>query len=91
MARRGTQVERYRRLNTELVFELTEYIQHNEDFAGQIPKGAQLIVQLRNDPGFNRWARKVAKTNRDPGQPVVYVYIEKLYPSRIAEATVKVA
>jgi len=86
-----THAERYRRLNTELVFELTTYIRNNEDFADQIPKGAQLIVQLRHDPGFNRWARKVAKANRDPGQPAVYVYIEKLYPSRIAEATLKVA
>jgi len=91
MAKRVTQVERYRRLNTELVFELTDYIQHNEDFASQIPRGAQLIVQLRDDPGFNRWVRKVAQAHRESDQPVVYVYIEKLHPSRIAEATVKVA
>jgi hypothetical protein len=91
MAKRVTQVERYRRLNTELVFELTDYIQHHEDFASQIPRGAQVIVQWRDDPGFNRWVRKVAQANRELGQPVVYVYIEKLHPSRIAEATVKVA
>jgi hypothetical protein len=91
MEKRMTQVERYKQLNTELVFELVEYIQHNEDFADQIPRGAQLVVQLRHDPGFDRWARKIAKANRDPGQPVMYVYIEKLYPSRIAQATLKVA
>lgn len=91
MAKRMTQVDRYRQLNTELVFELVDYIQNNEAFASQIPYGAQLIVQLRNDPGFNRWARKIAKANRDPGQPAMYVYIEKLLPSRIAEATLKVA
>jgi hypothetical protein len=86
-----TQVERYEQLNTELVFELVDYIQNNEAFARQIPRDAQLIVQLRHDPSFNRWARKIAKINRDPGQPAMYVYIEKLYPSRIAQATLKVA
>jgi hypothetical protein len=86
-----TQAERYRQINTDLVFELTKYIRHHEDFAAHIPKHALLVVQLRHDPGFNRWARKTAKANRDPGQPVLYVYIEKLYPSRIAEATFKVA
>lgn len=86
-----TKAERYQQLNTKLVFELTDYILHNEDFADQIPKDALLIVQLRNDPGFNRWARKIAQPARDPGQPVVYVYIEKLHPSRIAEAKLKVA
>jgi hypothetical protein len=50
-----------------------------QDFASQIPRGAQLIVQLRDDPGFNRWVRKVAQTSRELGQPVVYVYIEKLH------------
>jgi hypothetical protein len=91
MAKRITQAEYYEQLNTDLVFELTTYIRENEAFAEQIPQGAQLIIQLRDDPGFNRWARMVAKANRDPGQPAMYVYIEKLLPSRIAEATLKAA
>jgi hypothetical protein len=91
MAEPMTQEEHYRRMNTDLVFELTKYIRHNEDFAAQIPKDALLVVQVRDHPAFSRWTRKIAKANREPGQPVMYVYIEKLHPSRIAEVTLKVA
>lgn len=91
MATRLNQIERWKRLNAELAFELTKYIRDNDDFARQIPKGTQLILQLRDVPGFNRWARKVAITNRDANQPAVYVYVERLHTSRIAEATIKAA
>lgn len=91
MATRVNQIERWKRLNAELAFELTKYIRDNDDFARQIPKGTQLILQLRDHAGFNRWARKVANTNRDPDQPAVYVYVERLHTSRIAEATIKAA
>ena len=82
------QTERWKQLNAELAFELTKYIRENEDFGRQIPRGAQLILQLRDDPGFNRWARKVARANRDSAQSAVYVYVERLHASRIAEATI---
>ena len=91
MATRVNQIERWKQLNVELAFELTKYIRDNDDFARQIPKGTQLILQLRDDPGFNRWARRVAKTNRDPAQSAFYVYVEKLHTSRIAEATIRAA
>ena len=46
------------------------------------PRGAQVVLQLADNPKFNAWVRRLACTQRQPGQPVVVVQIGKLLPAR---------
>lgn len=81
----------YRQKNWELATEISLYlIEHPEV---DIPHGAVIIPQVPGDRRFNAWAQRVALTDRQKEQPVVYFYVEELVParSRIAQARIKVA
>ena len=68
--------------NAELVAEFDRYVTEHLAFAARIPRGAQVVLQLSGDPKFNAWLRRLARKQRQPGQPMVIVDIRKLLPAR---------
>jgi len=49
----------------------------NKDLAAKIPANALAIFQIEGEPGFNKWHKETSLRNRDPDQPVIYVYVKK--------------
>ena len=76
--------------NAQIVSEFDRYVMEHPSFAAKIPRGAQIILQLPDDPKFNTWVRRIAKKQRQPGQPAVVVHIEKLLPARSRIRSLKV-
>ena len=74
----------YERRNAILAIEFARYVREHPAFAARIPQGAQVVLQLPRDPKFNAWARRLAKRQREPGQPVVFVKIRRVRPPRSA-------
>jgi hypothetical protein len=68
----------YERRNAMLGVEFDRYVRDHPAFAARIPRGAQVVLQLPDDPKFNAWARRLAKRQQEKGQPVVLVRIRKL-------------
>jgi uncharacterized protein DUF5647 len=56
------------------------YILEHPEVAEQIPLNAQIVLLPEDDPEFCQKNRDVAAAQRESGQPVVYVRIEKLAP-----------
>jgi hypothetical protein len=79
-------------LNAEVGKEFDRYVLDHPGFAAKIPCGAQVVLQLADNPKFNAWVRRLARKQRQPGQPVVIVQIGKLLParSRIRSAKLRV-
>ena len=72
----------YERRSAVLGVEFDRYVMEHPAFAARIPRGAQIVLQLPNDPKFNAWARSVARRQREAGQPVVIVNIGRMQPPR---------
>jgi hypothetical protein len=72
----------YERRNAVLGAEFDRYVREHLRFASRIPKGAQIVLQLPNDPKFNAWARRLAKRQREAGQPVVLVTVQRVRPAK---------
>lgn len=68
----------YERRNSVLGVEFDRYVRDHPAFAARIPRGAQVVLQLPDDPRFNAWARRLAKRQRESGQPVVVVTVRRL-------------
>ena len=71
-------------LNAELGSEFDRHVMEHPGFASRIPRGAQVVLQLPRNPRFNAWLRRLAREQRQPGQPVVIVQIWKLLPAPAA-------
>lgn len=69
-------------LNAELGAEFDRYALEHPSFAAKIPRGAQVVLQLGNQPRFNAWLRRLAHKQRQPGQPIVIVHVRELRPAR---------
>ena len=65
----------HERRNAILGVEFDRYVRDHPAFAARIPRGAQVVLQLPDNPKFNAWARRVAKQQREGGQPLVFVTI----------------
>jgi hypothetical protein len=66
--------------NLVLTTEFDRYILEHPEVAEQIPLNAQIVLLPKDDPEICQRNREVATARREPGQPVVYVRIEKLAP-----------
>lgn len=62
--------------------EFARYVRDHPSFAARIPRKAQVTLQIPGDPKFNTWARRLAERQREEGQPVVFVTIERLQALR---------
>ena len=75
-------MEEYVRLNSELGLEFDRYVLDHPAFAARVPRGAEVILQVQGNRGFNAWARRVAKHAHEQGRAVVVVTIQRLKPIR---------
>ncbi len=67
-------------LQRTLGFEFSRYVLKHPDIAEKIPADALIVFQINNNPEFNKWAKKMAKLNKEVGQKVLIVDVEKLLP-----------
>ena len=72
----------YEKRNAILGVEFDRYVRDHPSFAARIPRGAQIVLQLPDDPRFNAWARRLARRQRESGQPVVLVTIARVQPPK---------
>lgn len=72
----------HERRNAILGVEFDRYVRDHPVFAARIPRGAQIVLQLPDNPKFNAWARRVAKQQRESGQPLVLVTIARVQPPK---------
>ncbi len=70
------------RRNAILAMEFDRYVRDHPGFAARIPREAQIVLQLPNDPKFISWARGLAKRQREKGQAVVVVTVGRMRPPR---------
>jgi hypothetical protein len=64
--------------NAMLGVEFDRYVRDHPAFAARIPRGAQIVLQIAGDTKFNTWARRLAARQREAGQRVVHVLVERL-------------
>ena len=81
----------YEKKQAMLGLEFDRYVMEHPDFAAQIPEGAQIIIEMAGDEGFNAWARSLAERHREHGQPIVLVKVKGLLPahSRLDAPTIE--
>lgn len=77
--------------NLELGFEFDRYLNDHPKFAEQIPFNALVVLLPRYDRKLSAYNRKIARQNREPKQPLVYVEIAGLKPqkSRLLQLSLK--
>ena len=68
----------YEKRNAMRGVEFDRYVRDHPSFAARIPRGAQIVLQITGETKFNTWARRLAERQREAGQPVVYVTVERL-------------
>lgn len=66
--------------NLILSTEFDRYILEHPEFAEKIPVNAQVVLLPEDDEELRNKNLEIAKAQREPGQPVVYVHIEKVAP-----------
>ena len=62
--------------NLILSTEFDRYVLEHPEFAQEIPANAQVVLLPADDPELRQKNLELAKAQREPGQPVIYVEIE---------------
>ncbi|MBI3990011.1 MAG: hypothetical protein HY347_10395 [candidate division NC10 bacterium] len=60
--------------------EFDRYVLEHPEFAKQIPDNALVVILPQDNPDLCEENRKMALAKRELGQPLVYVYVEKVAP-----------
>ena len=78
--------------NNILQCEFSKYLLEHPDVGDQIPFNAQVVLLPQDDPELCKKNIEITKAQRETGQAVVYVYIDKLAPqmSRIVNPQIKI-
>ncbi|HBE44918.1 MAG TPA: hypothetical protein DDW17_05545 [Deltaproteobacteria bacterium] len=66
--------------NLILSTEFDRYVLEHPEFVAKIPMNAQIVLLPEDDSELCQKNIEVAKAQREPGQAVVHVYIEKVAP-----------
>ncbi len=66
--------------NLILSTEFDRYVLEHPEFADKIPENAQVVLLPEDDPELREKNIEIAKAQREPGQAVVHVEIEKVAP-----------
>ena len=76
-----------------LVAEFDRYVVEHPEFAVDIPRNSQIVLQVEEDSEYNEWSKQLAERQREPNQKVVYVKVKGLKPvkSRLLKPKVAVA
>jgi len=77
--------------NLILSTEFDRYIMEHPEFAKKIPVNAQIVLLPEDDAELRKKNFEIAKAQREPGQPVIHVQIEKVAPqmSRLINPVLK--
>jgi len=73
--------------NMSLSIEFSKYIFEHPQFEDKIPKGAQVVLLPEYDDEMCAYNLRIAEKQREKGQPVVYVKIEKLLAPRLSRVS----
>lgn len=84
---RGELFKKNQQLSTE--FEL--YLLEHPEIEDNIPDNAMIVLLPEYDKELAQKNMELAEANKEPGQTIVYVKVEKLRASRIDGLTVQVA
>jgi len=78
--------------NLVLSTEFDRYVLEHPEFADKIPANAQVVLLPEDDQELREKNLELAKIQREPDQPVVYVQIEKVAPqmSRLVNPVLRV-
>jgi len=68
--------------NLKLSTEFDLYLLEHPEVAERVPENALIILLPEEDPELCRKNLEIAKTRQEPGQPIVYIRVEKLAPPR---------
>lgn len=79
------------RKNQQLSTEFELYLLEHPEIEEQIPDNAMIVLVPEYDPELAEKNIQLAKANKEPGQTIVYVRVEKLRASRIEGLTLQVA
>lgn len=79
--------------NLILTTEFDRYVLEHPEFSEQIPPNAQVVLLPEDDPELSKRSLEISRAQREPGQPVVYVRIEKVLPplSRLVNPRIEVS
>ena len=61
-----------------LVTEFDRYVVEHPEFAVNIPRNSQIVIQVEEDNEYNEWSKKLAERQREPGQKIVYVKVKEV-------------
>jgi len=64
--------------NLILTTEFDRYVLEHPEFAERIPENAQVVLLPKDDEELREMNLEIAEAQREPGQFVVYVEIEKV-------------
>ena len=73
--------------NINLSIEFSKYIFEHPKFEDKIPKGAQVVLLPEYDEELSAYNLMIAEKQREEGQPVVYVRLEKLLAPRLSRVS----
>ena len=79
------------RKNQQLSTEFDLYLLEHPEIEGKIPENAMIVLLPEYDKELSEINAKLAEANREPGQAIVYVKVEKLRVSRIEGLTLQFA
>jgi hypothetical protein len=77
--------------NQQLSTEFELYLLEHPEIEDAIPNNALIVLLPEYDKELSEKNMELAEANKEPGQTIVYVKVEKLRASRIEGLTVKVA
>ena len=75
-------IEILERKHAILVTEFDRYVVEHPEFAAEIPRNSQVVLQVEGDDEYNEWSKELAESQREPGQRVVYVKVKGLKPAK---------
>ncbi|MEK7823182.1 MAG: DUF5647 family protein [Nitrospirota bacterium] len=79
------------RKNQQLSTEFELYLLEHPEIEDKIPDNAMIVLLPEYDKELAAKNAELAKANREAGQPIVYVKVERLRASRIEGLTLQVA
>jgi hypothetical protein len=79
------------RKNQQLSTEFELYLLEHPEIEEKIPDNSMIVLLPEYDKELADTNMKLAEANKEPGQTIVYIRVEKLRTSRIEGLTLQVA
>lgn len=73
--------------NMGLSIEFSKYIFEHPELDEKIPRGAQIVLLPEYDKELSAYNLRIAEAQREEGQALVYVKIEKLLAPRLSRVS----